>query len=175
MHWIDIGIIIIVILSTVVGIYRGFIKEVLTLLSWVIGITLAYNFYHLLSPYLEFIKIPIIRSVVAGVIIFISVIMLLSVVNFILSKSLGLVGFKWFDRSLGAGFGVVRAIALMSILVIFLSPDFSVNSKGKNISISSSDKWSQGSLLYPKVERVADGLQKQLPDDWVQKVTKYLL
>lgn len=176
MHWLDISIIAVVLVSTGIGIFRGFVKEVLTLLSWAVALTLAYNFYHILVPYLEFISIPMIRIVVSGFAIFISVLILLSIVNYILSKSMKLVGFDWFDKSLGGGFGFVRALFLLSVVVIVITPNNN-NSKDSNaVQVAeSSEAWKKGSILYPKVENVAVSLQKQLPKDWVEKVSNNLL
>jgi membrane protein required for colicin V production len=175
MHWLDISIVAVVVISTIIGIFRGFVKEVLTLLSWTIAIILAYNFYHLLVPYLEFISIPLIKMIVAGFIIFLSVLILLSLVNYILSKSMKLVGFDWFDKSLGAGFGFARAMLLLSLVAIVVSPNTD-NSIDKTVATSDDNaSWKKGSILYPKVEGVAFSLQKQLPKDWVQKVSNNLL
>ena len=69
MSWVDLVVIGVVLVSTLIGIYRGFVKEILTLISWATAITLAYNFYYLIDPFIEFITIPLIRSLVAGFII----------------------------------------------------------------------------------------------------------
>ncbi|MBT4964320.1 MAG: CvpA family protein [Francisellaceae bacterium] len=176
MSWVDLAVIGVVLVSTLIGIYRGFVKEILTLISWATAITLAYNFYHLIDPYIEFITIPLIRSLVAGFIILLAVLVVLSVVNFIISKSLSAIGFKWFDRSLGAGFGFARALLVMSIAIILISPQSDISISKDNASlVNKNNNWKKDSILYPRVEDVAFSLHKQLPKNWVQKITNYLL
>ena len=44
LSWIDIGIVIILLLSIGVAIFRGFVKEAISLAGWIIAIWLAIKF-----------------------------------------------------------------------------------------------------------------------------------
>ena len=139
MNWLDIAITLITLLSCVFGLWRGLIKEVLSLVTWIAALLLAKTYTEALasSVVTNFIDNSSIRYVVAFTIIFILVMMLGTFLNFLMSKVLAVTGLKFADRLLGGVFGISRGL-LIVLIGLFLS----------GIFISETQQWQQ-SLLIP--------------------------
>lgn len=119
MNWVDIAIIIILLVSTIIGVFRGFIREVLALASWALALFLAYKFCQLAAVYLEpYISQPPLRVAAAFVGIFIIALIVASIVSYILYRLLSIAGISGIDRSLGALFGVARGVVLIAALIL---------------------------------------------------------
>ena len=58
MQWIDIVILAILAISTLVSAYRGFIKEILSLVAWLIAFFVASNFYEPMAKLFTFTDEP---------------------------------------------------------------------------------------------------------------------
>ena len=105
--------------SLVVGASRGLIVEVMSLASWVLAFAAAFLWADTLAQHL-----PIgdddsaWRMVASFVIIFLSVMVVVSLLGSTLKKLLSRVGLGPLDRLLGALFGVLRA-ALVLLLLAF--------------------------------------------------------
>ncbi len=56
-HWLDYIILVIISLSILTGLFRGFVKEVIALCSWISAIWLGYHYSHILQPGLYLISI----------------------------------------------------------------------------------------------------------------------
>ncbi len=53
LEWVDIAIIAIIGLSVLTGLFRGFVKEAVALLVWVVAIWLGFNYSQHLDPFLK--------------------------------------------------------------------------------------------------------------------------
>lgn len=124
LNQVDIAILIITTLSSLFGLWRGLIKEVLSLLSWIAALLVARVYSEYLSEMLlGMIENDGIRYVTAFAILFVAVMMAGTLINFLLSKVLGASGLKLVDRLLGAVFGIARGLIIV-LVVMFISSVF---------------------------------------------------
>ncbi|NKB64744.1 MAG: hypothetical protein GKR95_22365 [Gammaproteobacteria bacterium] len=66
MSLVDIAIIVVIVVSFVIGWYRGFVKEVFSLFSWLAAVWIAYNYAEIGAVYLEpYISQSVFRVVLA--------------------------------------------------------------------------------------------------------------
>ena len=119
MNWADITIICIIALSTVLSLFRGFVREVLSLAAWVVAFWAAMAFWHevaaLLAPY---IALEFARMVLGYLAVLVGVLVVFGIVNFIVGRLLDSTGLTGPDRLLGAVFGVLRGAAIVTVLVV---------------------------------------------------------
>ena len=155
---VDIAIIVILLVSTIIGIFRGFIREILSLASWIIAIIVAWTFAEFGAAYLEpYISQPPLRVAAAFVGIFIVVLIVLSILSYLLYKLIALAGIGGVDRSLGAVFGVARGVVLIAALILAaVYMDFA------------SQPWWQGSKLVQYFSPVTDFMLSLMPQDIVE-------
>lgn len=120
MVWVDWGILIVIALSVLFGALRGFVKEALGLAAWVIGFWVALAHWDMLA---EKLHGPIgsrgTAAVVAFAILLIGVLMVGALINHFVAKGLEKSGLQPLDRLLGAGFGLVRGVAICAVLLMF--------------------------------------------------------
>ena len=123
--WVDLGLLAVLIVSLVLGVWRGFVLEVLALLGWVAAYLAAQWLAPVWAPHLP-VGEPgsALNHAAAFAIAFLAVLIgwgLLSRVIGLLVKATPL---QLADRVLGAAFGVVRGLVLLLVLttVVALTP-----------------------------------------------------
>ena len=110
-----------VLVSSLYGLYRGLIREVISLIAWIGAFFLAIFFSPALSNALD----PMwagetLRLIFSFSAIFVGVLIFSSLIQFLISKFVGLVGLGGLDRVLGFFFGLLRGIVIsMIVLVLF--------------------------------------------------------
>lgn len=165
MSFVDIAIFAIVVVSIVIGIARGFIREMLSLFSWLGALWIAYTNATLGAVYLEpYISQPPFRVVIAFAGIFIVALILFSIVSHILYRLLAIAGISGVDRSLGMLFGLLRGVVIVALLIIAATfMDFT------------SQSWWQEAILVSYFAPVVELIHAISPADiagYIQPVTE---
>ncbi len=115
----DYAVLAIVGVSVLLSIMRGFVREVLALISWVVAFIVARLYALELVPLLpEAIPNEELKMLAAFLIVFLTTLLLCSLLAIALSHIFKKVGLGWIDRGLGAVFGVLRGILVVCILVL---------------------------------------------------------
>ena len=115
----DWAILVIVIASGIISLFRGFTKEFLSLFLWVFSFLAAISFEYLVSPFIvDYIGNPEISKIGAYIVIFVASIFIGGIVINMISKLIKWSGVSGFDKFLGVIFGMMRG--LIVIFVIFL-------------------------------------------------------
>lgn len=105
-------------LSIVISLMRGAVREVLSLLGWVLAFYVAKTFASQLVPLLpDAIPSDALKILSAFVILFISVLLIASLLSIALSGMLKKLGLGWVNRFLGAVFGFARGLLIVSVIV----------------------------------------------------------
>jgi membrane protein required for colicin V production len=108
-NWLDIVIGVVVLLSVVGGLRKGFSREIIGLAAALLGLLLASQFYKLAGdPLKPYINGEWLTSVAGFLIVFFGVLIAGSIVSSIVRRILKTVGLSTVDRLLGAAYGLVR-------------------------------------------------------------------
>jgi membrane protein required for colicin V production len=152
--WLDIVILLIVAISTVFGITRGFAKNMVSLAAWVLAFVIALSLSEKFARLLpEDIEQPGLRIGIAMSVLFLATLVMGMLANFLLEGFVNATRTNRLDRSLGGLFGFARGVLLVCILVVL----------GAFISLNQTDWWRQ-SRLIPAGEWVVQLLAPVLPD-----------
>ena len=148
--WVDWLLLAALVLSVLVGLWRGFVLEVLALAGWVVAYLAAHWLAPMWAPHL-----PIgepqskLNFVAAFALVFIATLVLWGLASRLVRLLVNATPLRGVDRVLGAAFGVVRGVVLLLVLAtaVALTP------------AAQSPEWqrSQGAWL------LADALQQIKP------------
>ncbi len=120
-NYTDIGIIAIILISGIFAFYRGFIREIFTMITW-IGAAAAtiYGFAHAQPWGREFIAVRLVADLVTGLIIFFVALIVLSLLSRFLTMRVRYSGMGPLDRSVGLIFGFFRGALLVCVAWLLL-------------------------------------------------------
>jgi membrane protein required for colicin V production len=146
----DALILLVIAISALLSLRRGFTREAFSLLTWVAAFVVA----RLFGPSLELmldntIDTPSARMAAAFAILFAATLVVGALINHLLGELIRVTGLSATDRLFGMVFGAVRGILLVVVLV------------GVGSHVFSADSWWHESLLVP---------QFALLEDWTRTV-----
>mgnify|MGYP000497552796 FL=1 len=121
LNWADWTLIIIITLSSLMSLKRGFIKEALSLATWVVAFIVARTFHtHFQTLLIDAVDEPTIRVIAAFSILFVGTLLVGAGVNFIVGALVRLTGLTPVDRLLGVVFGMARGLILSVVVIAVL-------------------------------------------------------
>ena len=153
--WVDLTLLAVLALSVVVGLWRGVVFELMSLVGWVVAYIAAQAWSPLLAP-----QVPVgtpgspLQLGVAFALIFLAVLIAWSILARLARLLVHATPLTFIDRVLGAGFGLLRgAVLLLAVsTVVAFTP------------AARSQPW-QESLGAAWLGAVLQGLKPVLPED----------
>jgi membrane protein required for colicin V production len=110
---------LIILVSTIFALTKGFVREIISLVALIGGFALAALFYPVPAARLvEFSRTDSIANLLGFLIIFLGCILAGAIISFVVNRFLKAASLKWVDRLLGGVFGLLRGWAVCSIMVI---------------------------------------------------------
>jgi len=162
---IDILAFAILVISALMGIWLGFVREVLALIGWVAASWVSYHYATWLAN--EWLTgVPggeMARLALGFVILFIVVMIVCALAGKFLAKLLQQAGLSPMDRFLGFAFGLLRGLLVVVVL----------SSLAALTSISQTSEWRKAWSL-PAIELLIGMTQAWLPDEWAAQVSGQL-
>jgi membrane protein required for colicin V production len=156
----DVSVIAVVTLSMLLAYIRGFTRELIALLAWVLGFFAAVAFSPLVGAWLpELGTSPVVRYLVAFVAIFIAALVLGALVAWPLASVIRKSGLGFVDRFLGALFGAARGAVVVVAFVLIAGLT----------SLPRQDWW-QNAALAPPLVAAALSLAPWLPSVWSERL-----
>jgi len=158
MNWADYVILAVFAVSVLIGLLRGFTREVLGVLGWILAFWAAFTFTHQAAEWLApHIATPSVRRAAAFGGLFLLVLLLTSLITFFIGRLIRDGALASADRTLGAGFGLLRGLVLVAALLW-----------AAGTTAARQDPWWQQSALIPRLEWMADILKATVPQRWIR-------
>ena len=159
--WVDLIVLGVIGLSALISLWRGFLREVLSLAAWVAAFVIAFLFVDkgaaLLTPY---VSVPSVRMILAFGGLFLITLFIGGLVNLLIAILVKHTGLSGTDRMLGIIFGVLRGIVIITVLVLLAG-----------LTPIPQDPWWQQSLFLHHFQSLAVWLQNFLPAEFVDHIT----
>lgn len=138
-----------IVISAVVGALRGFLREAVAVVTWVIALFIAWHFSDLIEPHLGgLLAGSNVRVWAARTIIVVLILLLGTGIGAALSHFVRVSIFSGTDRFLGVLFGALRGLVLFGVLIIL----------GQLLRLEQERWWHQSELI-PYGESIANGLR----------------
>lgn len=158
MNAFDWTIIAVVGLSMLFAFFRGVTRELIALVAWVLGFIAAVALTPLLGGMLpEFGNNPVLRYLIAFVVVFIGCLVLGALIAWPLASVIYKAGLGFVDRFLGAIFGIARGTVL--VMAFFLVAGLTTLPRLV---------WWQNAALAPPLAAAAMSLKPWLPPEWAE-------
>lgn len=155
--YLDLGLIVVVLISALLSMVRGFTREVLAIGSWAAAALAAYYGYALVLPHVKpYIAKDTFALAASAAIVFFATLIVVSIITIkisdvILDSKIGAL-----DRTLGFIFGAVRGFLLCAVAFLFF--DWLVADKQK-------PEWVKSAKLRPYLEEAGTAMKGFLPDE----------
>jgi membrane protein required for colicin V production len=154
MVWIDFIIIGIIVVSAVISVFRGFVKEAISLATWIVAFWISLGYASALAEVLPAaISDATMRVGIAFAGLFIVTLVLGGVINVLAGQLVKRTGLSGTDRSLGVVFGLARGVLVVAVLVLLGA-----------LTVMPQEPWWNNSLLLPHFERLAVWMRDFLPE-----------
>lgn len=144
MVWIDYTILAIIAISALVSLIRGFTREAISMLTWLVAFFIASQFYQDLAVFLTAIDDALLRDAAAIAALFICTLILGALVNMVIAGLVDKTGLSGTDRVLGLVFGGLRGVLIVCALLFFMDA----------FTGAAQSQWWQQSLLIPEFKIV---------------------
>ena len=159
MSWLDLVILGIIVLSALISLVRGFVKESISLMSWIVAGVLAFRYFAPMAELLEpYVAAPTIRSVTAFGLLFVSTLVVGAIVNFIMSQLVSKTGLSGTDKALGVIFGGARGVLIVAMVVLLAS-----------LTPMPEAQWWQDSAMVGFFQQLAEWIKGIIPADTAEK------
>lgn len=160
MIWADWFLLAALVISVLIGVFRGFTRELLGLVSWIVALGAALLLAPHAVPVLEpHIETPSLRIAGAYAGVFFGILLAGAIVTYVVSTLVRKSPLSGVDRMVGAGFGLVRGV-LVAVLLVWLV----------GMTPARKDPWWGESALIPPLDGLARGLEGFMPEDWRQQL-----
>ena len=158
--WVDYILLGVIVISALLSLWRGFVTEAISLVSWVVALWVAVVFFQDLAHLMkDWIDRPSIRDVSAFAILFVGTVLIGGLVNYLAGQLVAKTGLTATDRALGMLFGIARGIVIVAVLVLLAG-----------LTALPQNPWWQEALLLGHFQDMALWLRSFLPANIAENI-----
>lgn len=170
---VDVVVLIIVLISGLLALVRGFVAEILTIVGLIAAVAAAlYGMPHLephVVPYLKSMdlkgeSLSLAGKAVSAVVLFLGTLILTSAVSYVVSRRIHKTNLSAIDRSLGFLFGLLRGGIMVSLLYICVVFVFPPPKAGEEVEPGSMQEVLKGARTGPALAAGARIISSFAPD-----------
>ena len=146
-----------VLLSGILALIRGLVREMLSLASWTLAVIAGARFAPLLKPFmLKYTDNDMLASAGAGTIVFLIVLLTLTIISHLIARTVRNSGLSAVDRSLGFVFGAVRGFLVAALIYMAGTQIFTTKEY---------PDWLTEAKTEPALAKTSDWISAMMPGD----------
>jgi len=122
--WVDIALLAVFGLSVLIGLWRGFVFEIVSLLGWLVAFVIANSAGPFLAEFVPFGSDPQVRLWTAYIVVFLAILLTCTLLARMLRALISATPLSFVDHLLGGVFGVMRGALICVVIgtLVTLSP-----------------------------------------------------
>ena len=164
MNWFDFTVIGVVALSGLLAMARGFIKELLSLIGWIVAAFVTFlALPYVREPVRNIVKSQTIADIGSGIVIFLVVLVLCGIFTHQLTRRLPSGTFGFVDGLAGLVFGLARGALLVALAYLLIQVAFKENNL---------PTWVTEARTKEYLDQGAQILRRLNPEDWFERGRK---
>ena len=157
----DHAVLVLIGFSVLLGVIRGFVREVIALATWAVAVVMASVYGGEAAPLLaKQIPDESWRALAAFVAVFFVVLIVMSLIGLFMSRLIRSAGLGVEDRLLGSLFGLARGLLVVVVLVLLAGLT----------ALPRQTVWKDAMLAAPLV-KLAVIVKRWLPQDWAKYIS----
>ena len=161
---VDIGIVLILLYCLIRGFFRGFIKELFSLIAVFGAFYAACAYYtHLAGLLSRWIDKAAYLNILSFLVLFIGIFLIINLLGFLIKYVLNIAFLGWLDRLFGTAFGALKGVLITSILLMAFTT-----------FLPNCEFYLKQSKLSPKVtmisEKIAGLIPKEMKKEFIEKL-----
>ena len=161
----DIVSLVVMGVSLAFGLFRGLVRELLSLVSWILAFWIAYRFSSSVAQIIDkALQNPTLSQAVSAILGFVLVLVALMLLASLISKIFKATGLAGMDRILGGLFGLGRAVVILFVALIV----------GQHTVVIDQD-WYNASMMIPLFDQALDWVAGYLPPGTLEGIGAGLL
>jgi len=161
-NFVDISVLAVLGLSTLFALSRGFVRELLSILSWVGATIITIFYYPTALPYAQAqIADELLAQIFTAVVLFVVSLFFLGFINHFISSRVQKSVLGPLDRALGLIFGIVRGVVVVALAYLAMTLIFPDPKERPEIITTAKSE--------PYAARAADYLISLLPPELLEK------
>jgi len=154
-------VILILLCSIIISVVRGLVKEILSLLSWLVAFVLANAYGETMAKWLpEVIPGPLLRLLAGFAIVLVLVLLLGALLNKAIGALIEAGGLSFADRGLGGLFGLARGVVIVLMLALLAGMT----------ELPKQPVW-RNALFSPLVETAVRTIKPWLPESVAKRIS----
>jgi membrane protein required for colicin V production len=158
MFWVDYVLLAIVLISALISLARGFVREAFSLAIWVLAFWISWSFFRELQVHFQpWVESPTVRLGAAFALLMTATLIIGGMVNYLIIQLIERTGMSGTDRFIGMIFGMARGVLLNAILILLAG-----------LTTLPQESWWKASQLIPYFQELALWLKSLLPEDLAQ-------
>ena len=155
-NYLDIGIIVVILLTALVGMVQGFVWMTIFLVTWISAIFLSATYSPDLAKALPFdLSNDLMQTGISALLIFLSVLLAGALINFLFGRAIKAIGIGAIDRIFGTGLGIALGALILSLLTML----------GGMTPLPDQELWKTSDLV-PKLEESAAWIKSFVPPEF---------
>jgi membrane protein required for colicin V production len=157
-NWLDYGILALISVSVLMGIIRGFVREAMSLVTWVVALTVGILYCQPVAALFTSISMEGVRLLLAFVLLALTTLIIGGIVSYFLARLINFTGFNITDKIIGILFGLARGVVVISLMVML----------GEATPVKNDVLWKE-SKLVPRFLPMSEWMKDKLPSDLLKK------
>jgi len=151
--YVDYGILGILVFSMALSAWRGFVREAMSLASWIAALVVAVVFADIGAALLiDHVSVPSVRLAISFAVLFLVTLLAGGLLSYLIATLVDKTGLSGTDRVVGVIFGLLRGIAIITVLVLLAG-----------LTPVPEDPWWDQSVLLPRFVDLAVYLRTLMP------------
>lgn len=126
---VDIGIVLIILVSAIFATWHGIVRSLFALLACVVALTAAFLFTAPAATVIPFFnRYPLLSTLISFIVIFVGVLAAVGIPGSLIARLMKVTGMKFLDHSMGLLFGILRGFVIILALLwlVELIPGFKI-------------------------------------------------
>ena len=157
----DIAILLVFALSMIIGLVRGFVVEVMSIVVWIAAVGLAHWFGPMLATqFSETVELSSARILLSYGLVFVGSLVAGAILIYFLKKLVAGTGISGTDRLFGMLFGAARGLVLVVVVILMMG-----------LTPFPRDPWWQASRAIEAFQPIAERARAWLPDAVARQIS----